>query len=67
MKYYKYGHEKWIRDDEGEEILKPLYEFDIRKLVYKPSREALEQTVHWVIEKEINKRLKDLTKYGIAD
>ena len=67
MKYVKYGHEKWIRDDEGEEILKPLYEFDIRKLVYKPSREALEQTVHWVIEKEINKRLKDLTKYGIAD
>lgn len=25
-----------------------LYEFDIRKLVYKPNREALEQTVHWV-------------------
>lgn len=41
------------------------YEFDIRKLVYKPSHE----TLHWAnkIEKEINKRLKDLTKYGIAD
>lgn len=59
MKYVKYGHEKWIRDDEGEEILKPLYEFDIRKLVYKPSCEALKQTVQ-VIEKEINKCLKDL-------
>lgn len=69
MKYVKYGHEKWIREDKVEEILKPLYEFDIRKLVYKPSHETLEQTAHWAnkIEKEINKRLKDLTKYGIAD
>ena len=36
-----------------------FYEFNIRKVVYKPSHETLEQTAHWVnkIEKEINKRL----------
>lgn len=30
MKYVKYGHEKWIREDKGEEILKPLYELHNR-------------------------------------
>lgn len=45
------------------------YEFNIRKVVYKPSHEALEQTAYWVnkTKEEINKRLKDLMKYDMAD
>ena len=33
MKYYKYGHEKWIRDDEGEEILKAMVDCRLRQMM----------------------------------
>ena len=32
MKYYKYGHEKWIREDHGVEILKAAVDWRLRQI-----------------------------------
>ena len=32
MKYYKYGHEKWIREDK-EEILKAMVDWRLRQMM----------------------------------
>lgn len=33
VKYYKYGHEKWIREDKGEEILKAMVDWRLRQMM----------------------------------
>ena len=33
MKYYKYGHEKWIREDKGEEILKAMVDWRLSQMM----------------------------------
>lgn len=32
MKYFKYGHDKWIREDLGKEILKSAVNFRLKQL-----------------------------------
>lgn len=33
MKYYKYGHGKWIREDKREEILKAMVDWRLRQMM----------------------------------
>lgn len=33
MKYYKYGHGKWINEDSGEELLKAMVDYRLRQMM----------------------------------
>lgn len=50
MKYFKYGHDKWIREDLGEEILKSAVNFRLKQLD--------DAFIHWYT-KYINKYCRE--------
>lgn len=39
MKYYKYGHDKWIREDLGEELLKSFCNWRLKQ--------SDDRLIHW--------------------